>query len=31
MSADDLGLILTLSVAIVFLAIVGVLVYRMRK
>jgi hypothetical protein len=31
MSADDLGLILTLVVAVVFLAIILVLVHRLRK
>jgi hypothetical protein len=31
MSADELGFILTLVVAAVFLAIVGVIVFRMRK
>jgi hypothetical protein len=31
MSANELGFILALAVAAVFLAIVGVIVYRMRK
>jgi hypothetical protein len=31
MSADDLGSILTLAVAAVFLVFVGILVYRMHK
>lgn len=31
MSANEIGWLLTLLVAVVFLAIVGVMVYRMRK
>jgi hypothetical protein len=31
MSSDDIGFLLTLLVAAVFLAIVGVIVYRLRE
>jgi len=31
MSADEIGSLLTLLVAAVFLAIVGIIVYRLRK